>query len=140
MGYIKVGEENSDEITLYYEDHGASAPVVLIHDFPLSSHSWEKQLPALLNAGFRVISYDRRGFGASSQPASGYDYDTFTRDLHTLMTALDVRDAVLVGCSMGAGEVVRYLGTYGSGRVSKVALLAPLPPGPMQRKLTPAAM
>jgi non-heme chloroperoxidase len=128
VGHIPVGTENSDSITLQYEDHGAGAPVVLIHDYPLSGHAWEKQTRALLNAGYRVITYHRRGFGASSQPTVGYDYDTFTRDLHILMTWLDLRDAALVGHGMGTGEVTRYLAAYGSERVSKAALLAPLPP------------
>lgn len=128
MPYISVGEENSGSIDLYYEDHGAGRPVVLIHGWPLSGASWEKQLPVLLDAGYRVITYDRRGFGSSSKPWSGYDYDTFAADLHTLMTTLDLRDAALVGFSMGTGECARYLGTYGSDRVRKVAFLASVPP------------
>jgi len=128
MPYVSVGQENSASIDLYYEDHGAGKPVVLIHGFPLSGHSWEKQVPVLLKAGHRVITYDRRGFGDSSQPTVGYDYDTFAQDLHALMTKLDLRDAALVGFSMGTGEVTRYLGTYGSERVSKAVLLAPLQP------------
>jgi len=128
MPYVSVGEENSGSIDLYYEDHGAGTPVVLIHGFPLSGHSWEKQVPTLLDAGYRVITYDRRGFGDSSQPTFGYDYDTFAADLNALMTKLDLRNAVLVGFSMGTGEVTRYLGTYGSERVSKAALLSPIPP------------
>ena len=128
MGYIQVGTENSDSITLHYEDHGVGAPLVLIHGFPLSAQSWEKQLLALLDAGYRVIAYDRRGFGQSSQPAVGYDYDTLAHDLDVLVTQLDLRDAVLVGHGMGTGEVTRYLATYGSARVRKAAMLAPLPP------------
>jgi len=128
MPYVSVGQENSASIDLYYEDHGTGKPVVLIHGFPLSGHSWEKQVPVLLKAGHRVITYDRRGFGDSSQPTVGYDYDTFAQDLHALMTKLDLRDAALVGFSMGTGEVTRYLGTYGSERVSKAVLLAPLQP------------
>jgi non-heme chloroperoxidase len=128
MSYVRVGEENSSSIDLYYEDHGAGSPVVLIHGYPLNSHSWEKQVPVLLEAGHRVIAYDRRGFGASSQPTVGYDYDTFAADVHTLMEQLDLRDATLVGFSMGTGEVTRYLGTYGSARVAKAVLLAPIPP------------
>lgn len=128
MPYITVGEENSAPISLYYEDYGTGEPVVLIHGFPLSSHSWEKQVPVLLEAGHRVIAYDRRGFGNSTQPSIGYDYDTLASDLNVLMEKLDLRDAVLVGFSMGTGEVVRYLSTYGSARVRKVALLAPVPP------------
>lgn len=128
MAYLHVGAENSGPIDLYYEDHGAGTPVVLIHGYPLGSQAWEKQVPILLNAGFRVITYDRRGFGGSSKPTFGYDYDTFARDLHILMTTLDLRDAVLIGFAMGTGEVVRYLGTRGSSRVSKAVLIAPLPP------------
>jgi non-heme chloroperoxidase len=128
MAYLLVGKENSTGIELYYEDHGAGIPAVLIHGFPLSSHFWEKQVAALLNAGLRVITYDRRGFGGSSQPAVGYDCDTFTRDLHMLITILDLRDAVLIGHAMGAGDVVHYLAIYGSERVAKAVLIAPTPP------------
>ncbi len=127
MPYITVGQENSASINLYYEDHGSGTPVVLIHGFPLSGHSWEKQMPVLLDAGYRVITYDRRGFGDSSQPTVGYDYDTFAADLHTLMETLDLRETALVGFSMGTGEVTRYLGTYGSKRVSKAVMLGPIP-------------
>ncbi|MET8564539.1 alpha/beta hydrolase [Streptomyces flaveolus] len=128
MAFIKVGEENSTDIELYYEDHGTGQPVVLIHGYPLSGHSWEKQSAALLEAGYRVITYDRRGFGQSSQPTTGYDYDTFAADLHTVLETLDLNDVVLVGFSMGTGEVGRYLGTYGSARVAKAAFLASLEP------------
>ena len=128
MPQVTVGKENSGNIDLYYEDHGAGKPVVLIHGWPLSGAAWEKQLPALLEAGYRVITYDRRGFGKSSQPASGYDYDTFTADLHALMTKLDLRDAALFGFSMGGGEVARYLGTHGSERVRKAGFLGAIPP------------
>jgi non-heme chloroperoxidase len=128
MPFIAVGEENSGLIDLYYEDHGSGAPVVLIHGYPLDGRSWEKQEAALLEAGHRVIAYDRRGFGRSSQPSAGYDYDTFAADLDALLTALDLRDVALVGFSMGTGEVTRYLATYGSERVSKAALLAPIAP------------
>jgi non-heme chloroperoxidase len=128
MPYVTVGKENSGSIEIYYEDHGTGAPVVLIHGFPLSGASWEKQVPVLLDAGHRVITYDRRGFGNSSQPTIGYDYDTFAADLRTLMERLDLRDATLVGFSMGTGEVTRYLGTYGSDRVAKAVLLGPIPP------------
>jgi non-heme chloroperoxidase len=128
MPYVTVGKENSGSIDIYYEDHGAGQPIVLIHGFPLSGHSWEKQVAVLLEAGYRVITYDRRGFGNSSQPSFGYDYDTFAADLNTLMTELDLRDTVLVGFSMGTGEVTRYLGKYGSERVSKAVLMAPVPP------------
>jgi non-heme chloroperoxidase len=128
MPYISVGRENSGSIDLYYEDHGSGRPVVLIHGFPLSGAAWEKQVSALLKAGYRTITYDRRGFGKSSQPALGYDYDTFAADLNKIMTELDLREAVLVGHSMGTGEVAHYLGTYGSGRVNKAVFVAPIPP------------
>lgn len=128
MSYITVGKENSGTIDIYYEDHGAGQPVVLIHGFPLNGHSWEKQEAVLLAAGYRVITYDRRGFGNSSQPSFGYDYETFTEDLHQLITKLDLRDAVLVGFSMGTGEVTHYLGKYGSERISRAVLMAPVPP------------
>ncbi|WP_411111077.1 alpha/beta fold hydrolase [Streptomyces sp. c-19] len=128
MPYITVGQENTNPIELYFEDQGAGQPVVLIHGFPLDGRSWERQSAALLDAGYRVITYDRRGFGQSSQPTTGYDYDTFAADLNTVMETLDLRDAVLVGFSMGTGEVARYVSTYGSGRVAKVAFLASLEP------------
>jgi len=128
MATITVGKENSTSIDLYYEDHGSGPPVVLIHGWPLSGASWEKQVPALLGAGQRVITYDRRGFGRSSQPDSGYDYDTFASDLNEIMTRLDLRDATLVGFSMGGGEVARYLGRYGSERVKRAVFIAAIPP------------
>jgi len=128
MSYLTVGKENSGSIDLYYEDHGSGKPVVLIHGWPLSGRSWEKQIPALLEGGYRVITYDRRGFGDSSKPTSGYDYDTFASDLHALMTRLDLREAALVGFSMGGGEVARYVGKYGTERVRKAAFLAAIPP------------
>jgi non-heme chloroperoxidase len=128
MPTITVGQENSSDIEIHYEDHGAGQPVVLIHGYPLSGRGWDKQVPALLEAGYRVITYDRRGFGQSSQPVTGYDYDTFAADLATLLDYLDLHDAVLVGHSMGTGEVTRYLGTRGSARVAKGVLVAPIPP------------
>src|SRR6478735_4896593 len=128
MSTITVGRENTDDIDIYYEDHGAGQPVVLIHGYPLNGHSWEKQERVLLQAGYRVITYDRRGFGQSSQPTVGYDYDTFAADLNTLLEYLDLSDAVLVGHSMGTGEVTRYLGSYGSARVAKGVLVSPIPP------------
>lgn len=124
MPYITVGTN----IDLYYEDHGEGQPVVLIHGYPLDGHSWEKQSAALLAAGYRVITYDRRGFGQSSQPTTGYDYDTFAHDLKVVLDTLDLTDVVLVGFSMGTGEVARYVATYGSARVAKVAFLASLKP------------
>jgi non-heme chloroperoxidase len=128
MPYIPVGKENSGNIDLYYEDHGAGKPVVLIHGYPLSGASWEKQVPVLLDAGHRVITYDRRGFGKSSQPTTGYNYDTFAEDLHKLVTQLGLRDFALVGFSMGGGEVARYMGKYGSQGVSKVVIISGVPP------------
>ena len=113
MPYLTVGEENSGPIELYYEDHGSGRPVVLIHGYPLSGRAWDRQVPVLLDDGHRVITYDRRGFGKSSQPATGYDYDTFAADLRELLTTLDLYDATLVGHSMGTGEVPRYLGRFG---------------------------
>jgi len=126
--YIKVGQEHSGSIDLHYEDHGSGTPVVLIHGYPLSGRAWDKQVPVLLEAGHRVITYDRRGFGNSSQPAVGYDYDTFAADLNILMNTLDLQQATLVGHSMGTGEVTRYLSAYGSERVSKGVLVSPIPP------------
>jgi non-heme chloroperoxidase len=128
MPAVTVGRENSADIEIYYEDHGAGQPVVLIHGYPLSGRAWDKQVPVLLEAGYRVITYDRRGFGKSSQPARGYDYDTFAADLHALLEHLDLREAVLAGHSMGTGEVTRYLGRYGPARVAKGVLLSPIPP------------
>jgi non-heme chloroperoxidase len=128
MSKVVVGQENNADIEIYYEDHGTGQPVVLIHGYPLNGHSWEKQERVLLEAGHRVITYDRRGFGASSQPTVGYDYDTFTDDLNTLLEHVDLNDIVLVGFSMGTGEVTRYLGKYGSARVNKAALFGAIPP------------
>jgi non-heme chloroperoxidase len=128
MSRITVGQENSTPIELYYEDHGSGKPVVLCHGWPLSGASWEKQVAALLAAGHRVITYDRRGFGQSSKPTTGYDYDTFTEDLNKLVTKLDLHDFALVGFSMGGGEVARYLGKYGSERVGKAVFIAAIPP------------
>lgn len=128
MPYITVGKENSGKIDLYYEDHGAGKPVVLIHGWPLSGASWEKQVSALLEAGLRVIAYDRRGFGKSSQPIKGYNYDTLAEDLHKLVTKLDLRELALVGFSMGGGEVARYLGAYGTERVSEAVFISSIPP------------
>ncbi len=128
MPYVTVGKENSGDIELYYEDHGSGDPVVLIHGYPLSGASWEKQLSALLSAGHRVITYDRRGFGKSSQPTTGYNYDTFAEDLRKLVRHLNLRDCALVGFSMGGGEVARYLGKYGSKGVSKAVFISSVPP------------
>ncbi|MGW0767158.1 alpha/beta fold hydrolase [Streptomyces sp. NPDC002676] len=128
MPFIKVAEGGSAPTNVYYEDHGTGQPVVLIHGWPLNGASWEKQTAALLAAGHRVITYDRRGFGRSDQPADGYDYDTFASDLNEVLTTLDLRDAVLVGFSMGSGEVTRYLGTYGSDRIAKAVMIGVVPP------------
>jgi non-heme chloroperoxidase len=128
MATVTVGSENGNDINLYFEDHGSGPPVVLIHGYPLNGRSWERQERALLAAGYRAINYDRRGFGLSSQPTVGYDYDTFAADLNALLEHLDLQDIVLVGFSMGTGEVTRYLGRYGSARVRKAALLGAIPP------------
>jgi len=128
MNYINIGKENSGRIDINYEDYGTGKPVVLIHGWPLSLRSWEKQIPALINAGYRVIAYDRRGFGESSKPASGYNYDVLAEDLHKVMTKLNLRDVTIVGFSMGGGEVARYLGKYGSDRVSKAVFMSAIPP------------
>jgi pimeloyl-ACP methyl ester carboxylesterase len=140
MPYISVGKENSGSIDLYYEDHGSGPPVVLIHGYPLSGRAWDKQVPVLLEAGHRVVIYDRRGFGKSSQPTTGYDYDTFAADLKVLMDQLDLRDATLVGHSMGTGEVTRYLGRYGSARVARGVLMSPIPPFIMQTADNPEGL
>ena len=128
MPYVNVGKENSGDIDLYYEDHGSGKPVVLIHGYPLSGASWEKQVPVLLDAGHRVVTYDRRGFGKSSQPTTGYNYDTFAEDLRKLVTHLKLSDFALVGFSMGGGEVARYFGKYGSKGVSKAVIISGVPP------------
>jgi non-heme chloroperoxidase len=128
MPYVKVGQENSGSVDLYFEDHGSGRPVVLIHGYPLSGRAWDRQVPALLDDGYRVITYDRRGFGKSSQPATGYDYDTFAADLRALVTALDLQDVTLVGHSMGTGEVTRYIRRFGSERIAKGVLVSPIPP------------
>jgi non-heme chloroperoxidase len=128
MGTITVGAENSTPIDLYYEDLGSGQPVVLIHGYPLNGHSWERQTTALIEAGYRVIAYDRRGWGRSSQPTAGHDYDTYAADLNELLGQLNLTDIVLAGFSMGTGEVTRYLGTYGSDRVEKAVLFGAIPP------------
>jgi non-heme chloroperoxidase len=128
MPFVTVGEENGQDIRIHFNDHGSGRPIVLIHGYPLDGNSWERQEPALIANGFRVISYDRRGFGRSSQPTTGYDYDTFAADLNALLDHLGLDDVVLAGFSMGTGEVTRYLGTYGSAGVAKAALLGAIPP------------
>jgi non-heme chloroperoxidase len=128
MPYITAGKENSGKIDLYYEDYGSGKPIVLIHGYPLSGASWEKQIAVLLAAGHRVIAYDRRGFGKSSQPATGYNYDTFAEDLNQVVTKLELKDFALAGFSMGGGEVARYMGKYGSKGVSKAVFISSVPP------------
>jgi peroxiredoxin len=137
MPFVTVGHENSADIRLYYEDHGVGQPVVLISGYPLDGRSWEKQEAALIGEGYRVITYDRRGFGRSSKPTVGYDYDTLAHDLDVLVARLGLQRVVLVGFSMGTGEVARYLGRYGSDRVAKVAFLAPLQPFLLQTEDNP---
>ena len=128
MPMFKVNADSPTPVEIYYEDHGSGKPIVLIHGWPLSGRSWEAQVPALVAAGYRVITYDRRGFGWSSQPWSGYDYDTLAADLHGLMTHLDLKNATLVGFSMGGGEVARYVATYGTERVAKTVFAGAVPP------------
>jgi non-heme chloroperoxidase len=128
MSYVTAGKENFTEIRLYYEDHGSGEPVLLIHGYPLNGASWEKQIPALLNAGHRVITYDRRGFGKSSQPSAGYNYDTFAEDLRALIMHLNLTSFSLVGFSMGGGEVARYIGKYSSKGVNKAVIIGGVPP------------
>ena len=140
MPTVTVGQENSSDIEIHYEDHGAGQPVVLIHGYPLSGRAWDKQVPVLLEAGYRVITYDRRGFGQSSQPTVGYDYDTFAADLAAVLEHLDLHNAVLVGHSMGTGEVTRYLGRYGSTRVAKGVLVSPIPPFLLQTSDNPEGL
>jgi pimeloyl-ACP methyl ester carboxylesterase len=140
MPHVTVGTENDAPIEIHYDHHGAGQPVVLIHGYPLSGRAWDTQVPVLLAAGHRVITYDRRGFGQSSQPVVGYDYDTFAADLDRLLEHLDVREAVLVGHSMGSGEVVRYLAAYGSDRVARGVLVSPIPPFLLQTSDNPGGV
>ena len=140
MSTITVGTENSTDIELYYEDHGSGQPVVLIHGYPLDGSSWEKQTHALLEAGYRVITYDRRGSGKSSQPTVGYDYDTFAADLKVVLDTLDLTEVVLVGFSMGSGEVARYISNYGSVRVAKAVFLGSLQPFLLQTDDNPTGV
>ena len=128
MPYVTVGKENGTNIDIFYEDHGSGKPIILIHGYPLSGASWEKQMPVLLNAGYRVITYDRRGFGKSSQPTAGYNYDTFAADLREVITQLKLQDVTLVGFSMGGGEIARYFGKYGSKDMSKAVFIGAVPP------------
>ncbi len=128
MAYLKVGKENSADIQLYYEDRGEGTPVILVHGWPLNGGSWERQSAALLAAGYRVVTYDRRGFGGSSAPSTGYDYNTLARDTDVLIESLDLQDAALLGFSMGGGEVARYMGKYNQGRVTKCGFLSSIAP------------
>ena len=140
MGSIVVGQDSSGSIDLYYEDHGTGRPVVLIHGWPLSGASWEKQVAALLSAGYRVLRYDRRGFGKSSQPTTGYDFDTLADDLYQVLSRLDLHDVTLVGFAMGTGELARYLGAYGAKRVRSAVFLASLPPFLLKTPDNPAGL
>ncbi|MDR3416095.1 MAG: alpha/beta hydrolase [Nevskia sp.] len=128
MSTIKVGQENSTAIELYYEDHGQGRPVVLIAGYPFDSTSWERQTATLVEAGYRAITYDRRGFGRSSRPASGYGFNTLAADLDALLTALDLREVSLVGYSMGTGEIARYIARYGTARVRRAVLIGTIGP------------
>jgi pimeloyl-ACP methyl ester carboxylesterase len=140
MGYINVGTENSTATEIYYDDHGSGQPVVLIHGYPLDGNSWERQSRELIAAGYRVITYDRRGFGQSSKVGTGYDYDTFAADLNTLLETLDLRDVILVGFSMGTGELARYVKNHGHERVAKLAFLASLEPFLLQTDDNPGGV
>jgi non-heme chloroperoxidase len=137
MPFVTVGQQNSAPVELYYEDHGSGRPVVLIHGFPLSGRAWERQERALIADGHRVITYDRRGFGKSSQPSTGYDYDTFAADLDKLVSALDLRGFDIAGHSMGGGEIARYLGSYGAERVRRAAIVSGIPPYLLKTAETP---
>ncbi|MEU6657532.1 alpha/beta hydrolase [Streptomyces sp. NPDC046821] len=137
MPHITIGPDIGGTVELHYEDRGTGRPVVLVHGYPLDSRSWDKQVPALLTAGYRVITYDRRGFGRSSPASDGYDYDTLAADLNSVLDELDLGDAVLVGHAAGTGEIARYLGEYGSARVAKAVFLAPLPPFLLRTDETP---
>jgi non-heme chloroperoxidase len=128
MPFLTVDSENSTDIRLHYEDHGSGNPIFLIHGYPFSGTAWEKQEARFLNEGYRVITYDRRGFGLSSKPSTGYDYDTFARDLDAIIRELDLAEVTLVGHSMGSGEITRYLGLFGSERVAQAVLVSPIPP------------
>lgn len=140
MGQITSGNENSTPVELYYEDHGTGQAVVLVHGYPLDGNSWERQSRVLLDAGYRVITYDRRGFGRSSKVGTGYDYDTFAADLDAVLETLDLRDVILVGFSMGTGELARYVKNHGHDRVAKLAFLASLEPFLVQRDDNPTGV
>ncbi len=128
MSYIKIKDQSGEIAKIHYQDVGEGQPVLLIHGWPLSLEMWEYQINDLVNARFRVIAYDRRGFGKSSKPWNGYDYDTLTDDLNSLIEQLNLTDITLVGFSMGGGEAVRYLSRYGGERISKLVLLGAITP------------
>lgn len=115
-------------VDIFYEDYGSGQPVILIHGWPLSRKSWEQQVWKIVEEGFRCISYDRRGFGISSQPWGEYDYSALASDLNSIIEELDLKDAILIGFSMGGGEVVRYLTDYGADKISKAALISSIIP------------
>ncbi|WAP50441.1 alpha/beta hydrolase [Arthrobacter sp. ATA002] len=140
MPRVAAGTENTGDIELHYEDHGSGQPVLLIHGYPLDGDSWERQTRALLGAGYRVITYDRRGFGRSDHPASGYDYDTFADDLNIILTELNLHDVALVGFSMGTGELARYVSRHGTDRISRLAFVASLEPFLLQTPDNPAGV
>lgn len=140
MPYINVGQENSNDIQLHYQDHGEGETLLLIHGYPFSGVAWEKIEAQLLDDGYRVITYDRRGFGLSSGPSEGYDWNTFAQDLDHIMTKLDLSDVTLVGHSMGSGEVTRYLSMYGAERVSRAVFVAPIPPYILKSKENPSGV
>lgn len=137
MHYIEVGKENSATIDLHYQDHGSGKPIILLHGWPLNERSWEAQVPVLLANGYRVISYARRGFGESSKPATGYNYDTFADDLHAIITKLDLKDITLVGFSMGTGEVARYISQYGDERIEKAVFISGILPALLKIESNP---
>jgi non-heme chloroperoxidase len=128
MSFVTAGHENSQEIRIYYEDHGSGPPLLLIHGYPFSGRAWEREEARFLDEGYRVITYDRRGFGHSDRPAAGYDYDTFASDLNVLVTELGIVDVTLVGHSMGTGEIARYLSAYGADKIRAAVFIAPIPP------------
>ena len=128
MPYCTVANENGNDVNIYYEDFGTGEPVVLIHGWPLSHKMWEQQVAALIKGGYRVISYDRRGFGDSTQTWDGYDYDTLAEDLSKLLDHTGADGATLVGFSMGGGEVARYISKYGTSKLKKAVLMSSVTP------------
>jgi non-heme chloroperoxidase len=140
MGTVTVGEENHTPIELYYEDHGTGPAVLLVHGWPLDSRSWEPQLHPLLAAGYRVVTYDRRGFGRSSRPTIGYDFNTLADDLDVLLSQLDLRDVTVIGFSLGTGELARYIGTRGTGRLKSCVFIESLAPSFVKSGENPAGV